>query len=275
LWSGPSVVTIFDLSFLRYPERLGRARRLYLQWATRISIARAQRVIAISQSGKQEISALLHVSDSRIDVAVPGVSDRFVKLDKSEIETFRRVRGLPERFILYLGTIEPRKNLDTLLCAYASLPHRREVKMVLAGGQGWQTEQIFALMEQLNLKDDVLLPGFIPEEDLPLWYNAAEVFAYPSIYEGFGIPILEAMACGLPTIASNTSSLPEAVGSAGILLPATDIDAWRDTLSSLLDDPAKRADLAQRGQGHARGFTWHHTARQTVGSYRRALEASS
>jgi glycosyltransferase involved in cell wall biosynthesis len=275
LWSGPSVVTIFDLSFLRYPERLGRARRLYLSWATRISVRRARRVIAISESGKREISALLGVSESRIDVAVPGVSERFRPFDRSGIETFRRAHSLPDRFILYLGTIEPRKNLDTLLRAYASLPQRREVKLVLAGGQGWQTEQIFALMEQLSLKGDVLLPGFIPGDELPHWYNAAEVFAYPSLYEGFGIPVLEAMACGVPVVASDTTSLPEAVGLAGVLVPATSVEAWSDALASLLDHEVERADLAHRGQAHARNFTWHNTARQTVESYRRALKASS
>jgi glycosyltransferase involved in cell wall biosynthesis len=275
LWGGPSVVTIFDLSFLRYPERLGRARRLYLGWATRISTARARRVIAISESAKREISAMMGVPESRIDVAVPGVSDRFKPFDRSEIEAFRRAHGLPDRFILYLGTIEPRKNLDTLLRAYASLPQRREVKLMLAGGQGWQTEQIFALMEQLGLKEDVLLPGYIPGDELPLWYNAAEMFAYPSIYEGFGIPVLEAMACGVPVVASDTTSLPEVVGTAGVLVPATSVEAWSDALASLLAHEVERADLAQLGQAHARSFTWHNTARQTAESYRRALKASS
>lgn len=275
LWNGPSVVTIFDLSFLRYPERLGWARRLYLRWATRISVARARRVIAISESGKREISELLGVPESKIDVAMPGVSERFRPFDRFEIDDFRKAKSLPERFILYLGTLEPRKNLDTLLRAYAALPQRNEVKLVLAGGQGWQTTPIFALMEQLNLKDDVLLPGFIPGDELPLWYNASEVFAYPSIYEGFGIPVLEAMACGVPVVASNTTSLPEAVGSAGVLVTASDVDAWRDALGSLLDNAALRAELAIRGQAHAQNFTWHNTARQTVESYRRALKAGS
>ena len=136
LWSGPSVVTIFDLSFLRYPEHLGRARRLYLQAATRISARSARRIIAISKSGRHEISTLLGVPENRIDVAVPGVSDQFRPLESSEVATFRAQLNLPDRFIFYLGTLEPRKNLDTLLRAYAALPQRGEVKLVLAGGKG-------------------------------------------------------------------------------------------------------------------------------------------
>ena len=275
LWSGPSVVTIFDLSFLRYPEHLGRARRLYLQAATRISARSARRIIAISKSGRHEISTLLGVPENRIDVAVPGVSDQFRPLESSEVATFRAQLNLPDRFIFYLGTLEPRKNLDTLLRAYAALPQRGEVKLVLAGGKGWQTEQIFALIEQLGITGDTLLPGYISGNDLPLWYNAAEIFAYPSVYEGFGIPVLEAMRCGVPVVVSNATSLPEAAGQDSILLPPFGVDAWRDALASLLTNRDKRVQLSEVGQIHAQSFTWHNTAHRLVESYRRALQSES
>lgn len=270
----PSVATIFDLSFIRFPERLTRARRLYLRWAVGISASRARRIIAISESGKSEIHSVLGVPLDRIDVAVPGVSDHFRPLPASEIAAFRDRHSLPARFILYLGTLEPRKNLNILLSAYAALPNRNDVKLVLAGGKGWQTEQIFGLIEQLGIQNDVILPGYIPAEDLPLWYNAAEVFAYPSVYEGFGIPPLEAMACGTPVLASDTTSLPEAVGTSGILLPPTNIEAWQGALASILANPAQRADYAARGQERARQFTWQNTARSIVDSYDRALRGT-
>jgi glycosyltransferase involved in cell wall biosynthesis len=275
LWSGPSLVTIFDLSFLRYPEHLSRARRLYLQAATRISARRARRIIAISESSKHEISTLLGVPENRLDVAVPGVSDQFHPVEPSQIAAFRARLKLPDRFIFYLGTLEPRKNLETLLRAYAGLPQRSEVKLVLAGGKGWQTEQIFALIAQLGINGDTLLPGYISGEDLPLWYNAAEIFAYPSVYEGFGIPVLEAMKCGVPVVVSNTTSLPEVAGPDSILLPPFEVEAWRDALASLLTNRDKRVQLSEIGRIHAQSFTWHNTARRIVESYRRALQSES
>jgi glycosyltransferase involved in cell wall biosynthesis len=270
-WRGPSVVTIYDLSFIRHPERLSAARRLYLRTFTRASARRARRVIAISRSGRDEIHELLGVPLEQIDVAYPGVDESFAPLPPAEVEAFRREKGLPERYILYLGTLEPRKNLDTLIRAYARLPQRRDVKLVLAGGRGWGTDAIFALIEKLGLEGDIIRPGYIAGNELPMWYNAAEIFAYPSVYEGFGMPLVEAMACGVPVITSNTSSLPEAAGPAGVLLPPTDVEAWVGELARLLDDEAVRQNLARRGQQHARKFRWTATARQTADAYHRAL----
>lgn len=275
LWNRPSVVTIFDLSFVRYPERLGRARRLYLQWATQLAAKRARRVIAISESGKAEIQALLGVPEARIDVAVPGVSERFMRLPPEAVAAFRVRRNLPDRFILYLGTLEPRKNLATLLRAYAALPHRSEVKLVLAGGKGWQTEQLFALIQQLDITTDVILPGYVPGEELPLWYNAAEIFVYPSVYEGFGLPLVEAMACGVPVVASDTTSLPEAVGPDGFLLRPLEVNTWSDSLAALLDNPRLRADFSERGLIRARLFNWRNTAQRIVETYHRALDSEN
>lgn len=270
-WQGPSVITIFDLSFLRYPERLSAARRLYLRRVTAASAERARRVIAISESGRQEISELLGVPQAKIDVALPGVGRDFAPLNPDDVAAFRARPDVPEHFILYLGTLEPRKNLPTLLEAYARLPQRGDVKLVLAGGRGWQTGPIFALIESLGLAADVVLPGYIPADELPMWYNAATLFAYPSVYEGFGIPLIEAMACGTPVVAADTTSLPEAAGPAGVLVPPTDVTAWADALGGLLDDPGSRRLMAAEGWRHAQRFTWAETARQVAASYRRAL----
>ncbi len=274
MWHGPSVVTIYDMSFLRYPQRLGRGRRLYLQTATRISARRARRVIAISENGRTEISKLLAIPEAKIDVALPGVSADFRRIRGNDLQGFRRKHGLPERFILYVGTLEPRKNLETLVRAFAQL-NTKEVKLVLVGAKGWQISPLFQLIEQLGLQTDVLMPGFAHTEELPYWYSSAEVFAYPSLYEGFGLPIVEAMACGAPVIASDTTSLPEAVGDAGLLVPPMEVGAWADTLASLLHDTDQRSDLSQRGLARARRFSWENTARQTIASYHKALRSES
>jgi glycosyltransferase involved in cell wall biosynthesis len=271
VWHGVSVVTIYDMSFVRYPARLSMSRQLYLRVATRLSARQARRVIAISESGKAEIALLLGVPLDHIDVALPGVSDKFQPSTAVDVRDFREREGLPERYILYVGTLEPRKNLDTLLRAYAQLPSRPKVKLVLAGATGWQTSPFFRLLDDLELKDHVILPGFVPNDQLPMWYSAAEVFVYPSLYEGFGLPLLEAMACGTPVIAANTTSLPEAVGDAGLLVAPLNPSAWADALESLVTDPRARADFSRRGPERARHFSWENTARQTALSYHRAL----
>jgi glycosyltransferase involved in cell wall biosynthesis len=272
-WNGPAVVTIFDLSFLRYPDRLPQARRAYLAALTRISARKASRIIAISDSTREEVSRLLGIPADRIDVAYPGVNEGFARCSAEDVQAFRQHQGLPERFILYLGTLEPRKNLGMLVRAYARLPQRHAVRLVLAGARGWQADPILSLIEELGLSQNVILTGYIPSETLPLWYNAAEVFVYPSVYEGFGIPALEALACGVPVIASNVTSLPEVVGKAGVLLPPADEQAWADAIAALLDDPQRRRELGALGEQRARMFTWKETARRTAESYWRILSA--
>jgi glycosyltransferase involved in cell wall biosynthesis len=275
LWRGSTVVTILDMSFVRYPERLTASRRWYLTLFTRLSARRACRVIAISESGKAEIASLLGVDLARIDVALPGVSDDFQPIPRREVKMFRAEHGLPERFILYLGTLEPRKNLETLVRAFARLPQRSQVRLVLAGAKGWQIDPLFQLIEQLGIAQDVILPGYIAPQALPLWYASAEVFVFPSLYEGFGLPVLEAMACGTPVIVSNATSLPEIVGADGLQVDPEDVDAWREAIASLLESSSQRAGLAERGRARASQFSWDRTAEQTVSTYRTALEIRS
>jgi glycosyltransferase involved in cell wall biosynthesis len=275
-WPGPSVVTVYDLSFVRYPGGFRPANRIYLRLITRVACRRARRVIAISESGKAEIGAAFGLDPARIDVAQPGVGEAFGPLPPDEVRAFRAAQGLPERFILYLGTIEPRKNLETLLHAYAHLPQRADgVGLVIAGGRGWLYERVFGLIEQLGLAGQVITAGYVEGESLPMWYNAATVFAYPSLYEGFGLPVIEAVACGTPVVASHSTSLPEAVGPeedrGGLLAPPTDVEAWVGALSRLLDDAALREELGERGRARAARFTWQATAQKVAASYRRAL----
>jgi glycosyltransferase involved in cell wall biosynthesis len=273
----PFVVTVYDLSFIRYPEALSTLRRRYLQTFTRSTCQRATRVIAISESTARDLVELMAIPGGKIDVALPGVTADFRPYPPDQVEEFRQQHKLPKRFCLFLGTLEPRKNLPMLLRAYASLTpaERQEVHLVLAGGKGWMYDEIFATIEARGLAETVHTPGYVAAETLPLWYNAAEAFVYPTLYEGFGIPIVEALACGAPVLASNCSSLPEAAGEVGALLPPHDEAAWAEALRQIIHHPQHRAEQAAPGQQWAATFTWERTARQTVASYQRAFETSN
>jgi glycosyltransferase involved in cell wall biosynthesis len=277
----PSIVTVYDLSFKLTPDkfRQRRAQRLYLSAFTAHSCRRARRVIAISESTKEDVIRFWGIDRDRVDVAYPGLHPAFRPLPRPEVESFRARRSLPDRFILYLGTLEPRKNLTTLIRAFSNLQSRSaslrglssqisNLHLVLAGAKGWLYHDLFALVQELNLTGQVFFPGFVPADELVLWYNAAAVFAYPSSYEGFGIPVAEALACGRPVVTSNVSSLPEAGGEAAIFAPPSDVDALRDALARAL---ALEPEALARGPAHAARFTWAATAAQTAASYRRAI----
>ncbi len=269
----PTVVTIYDLSFIHYPQVLSTSRRAYLRAFTRHTVQKAARVIAISESTARDVVEQLGVSAECVDVAPCGTDfTRFRPLPDTDIAAFRDKHDLPLNFWLFLGTLEPRKNLPTLLHAYARLPQDSRPALVLAGGPGWDYQPIYDAIEQHKLQYDVYLPGFIPAEDLPLWYNSADVFIYPSIFEGFGIPPLEAMACGCPVIVSDASALPEVVaGTDNLRVPPLDVNAWENALRTALDDADWRARAATSGQRAARRYTWENTAQQTWASYQQAL----
>ncbi len=271
----PSVVTVYDLSFKLRRDKFRQrpAQRLYLSAFAAHSCRRARRVIAISESTKEDVIRFWGIDRERVDVAYPGLHAAFRPLPRPEVEAFRARRGLPDRFVLYLGTLEPRKNLNTLICAFSNLrPPASNLKLILAGAKGWLYHDLFALVQELNLTDKVIFPGFVPAEELVLWYNAAAVFAYPSSYEGFGIPVTEALACGRPVVTSNVSSLPEAGGDAAIFSPPNDVDALSEALARAL---TVEPEALARGPAHAARFTWAATAAQTVASYRRALNPRS
>jgi len=271
----PTVVTVHDLSFVHHADTFPAWKALYLKWFTRASIRRARRVIAVSESTRQDVIQWLSLPPHRVVTVYNGVSSRFRPLPKPQVEAWRREKGLPAQFILYLGTLQPRKNIATLVRAYAQWrqahPHA-SIPLILAGAKGWYYQDLFRLVETLGVREDVLFPGFVPSSELPYWYNAATLFAYPSLFEGFGLPVLEAMACGTPVIAANTTSLPELVGSAGLLIPPTDTHQWQRALERVLGDPSLRDHLVQQGLERARAFTWERTARETLAVYHRVLE---
>ncbi len=266
----PAIVTIHDLSFIRFPEMFRPANRLYLTALTRLSARRARRLIAVSEHAAAESARLLGVSRERIDVIYHGVDPVFRPLPDDEVAAFRQRRGLPERFVFFVGTLEPRKNLVRLVEAFARV-HDTQVGLMLAGGKGWLYDELFARVETLGLSKRVIFPGYVMSEELPLWYNAATILAYPSVYEGFGLPVLEAQACGTPVLTSNVSSLPEAAGDAALMVAPYNVEALAAGLNHLLTSESLRGDLRERGIAHARKFSWSRAAQETARVYRRAL----
>jgi glycosyltransferase involved in cell wall biosynthesis len=270
----PFVVTIYDLSFLRFPEAFRPWNRWYLSRFTMLSARRARRVIAISQSTKRDVVQRLGVPADRVDVVYCGADDSFGLLPADEVASFRRQRRLPDRFILFLGTLEPRKNVQGLVRAYARW---REVetnvpKLVVAGGKGWHYDQIFAEVERLNLAGEVIFPGYVAQDELPLWYNAADLFVYPSRFEGFGLPVIEAMSCGTPVVTTTASSLPEVAGDAALLVSPNDETELAEAMRRALTDQNLRQTMIAKGYDRAATFSWERTAHQTVAVYRRALD---
>ncbi len=268
----PAVATIYDLSFIHTPERLSASRRLYLRYFTALTCQRARRLIAISQSTARDLHQTLGVPRDRIDVALPGYDHgRFFPLDAAVCQAFRQAHDLPDRFWLFIGTLEPRKNLVMLLDAYAALPPHERLPLILAGGKGWDYAPIFERVRHYGLEAWVQFPGFIASDDLPFWYNCAETFIYPSIFEGFGLPVLEAMACGTPVMTTDISSLPEVIGEAGMQLSPNEPAAWTEALRRAAGDEQWRAQARARGLARATAFSWSNTAISTVKSYQQAL----
>jgi glycosyltransferase involved in cell wall biosynthesis len=276
-WFGPTVVTILDLSFVLFPERFRPLNRLYLNLFTRLSARRADCVIAISENTKRDAVRLLGLDAGRVEVVYCGVDAAFRPQEPGAVVAFRARKGLPARFVLYVGTIEPRKNIIGLIDAYLVLKQRWDSalgelpKLVIAGAKGWYYEEVFAKVEQAGLESEVVFAGYVPAEDLPLWYSAADALVYPSWYEGFGLPVLEAMACGTPVVTSDRASLPEVVGAAGISLPPDQPERWALALWQLLSDEDRRRSLGADGRQRAAGFSWERTARETVAVYDRVL----
>ena len=274
-WRGPTVVTAYDLSFLRFPELFNRGNRLYLGRFAPPSLRRADRVIAISEHTRQDVIHLCGVAPERVTTVHLAADERFRPADPGAVARFRARPEVPDRYILYMGTLEPRKNVSTLVRAYAELRRSGIVDcaLVVAGARGWQFEPIFALVRHLGLEGHVLFPGFVKAEDQALWYTAADIFAYPSLYEGFGLPLLEAMACGTPVVASNSSSLPEVVGGTGLLVEPTDVGGLASALRDLLENDSLRGRLRESGLARARTFSWRKMAEETACVYDEVLRA--
>lgn len=267
-----TVFTIHDLIFRFYPEYHLPLNRWYLTLMLPRFMQRADAIIAVSENTLRDASRLMGIPSEKMTVVYEGVNPAFrPNEDSTELARVRSHYDLPARFILLFGTIEPRKNVLTLLDAYAALLNQCEnaPSLVLAGRKGWLYQPVFDRVRELGLESHVKFTDWIAEADLPALINLAELFVYPSLYEGFGLPPLEAMACGTPVLCSNASSLPEVVGDGGWLIDPHDPAAWTQALIRTLSDDALRDDLRARGLAQAQKFTWERAARETREVYRR------
>ena len=256
----PSVVTAHDLAIYRHPEWFPAGQWLSVRVVVPRSLRAASAILAVSASTARDLADLFGAGSDRVTVVPEGVSASFRPMLRAELGALREQLRLPETFVLFVSTIEPRKNLGTLLEAWGRLADPPE--LVIAGGWGWRHEELRARLEGLAHRGVRLLGGVRPDQ-LPGIYNLATVLAHPAWYEGFGLTVLEAMACGTPVIASSASSLPEVVGEAGLLVDPGDVEGWTAALERVLGDDRLRQDLRAQGLERAAAFTWQRTAAAT------------
>jgi glycosyltransferase involved in cell wall biosynthesis len=270
------VVTLLDMTFFLHPQLHTRAKRLYFPRIIRMSARRADAFAAISESTRKDAIRLLNIPSEKIFTTPLGVDRDFRLVEDMHLLEGVRVRyKLPEKFVLYVGLIEPRKNLPLLIRVYRQMAAQgTPFDLVLAGRLGWNYQEVLESIERFGLRDRVHMPGYIAQEDLPFVYNLASLFVYPTTYEGFGLPVLEAMACGVPVITTRISSLPEIVGDAGELLPENDEAAFRKAVLRLLNDSDLHEQRKIAGLSQAAKFTWERTARLTLQIYYKVLQAT-
>jgi glycosyltransferase involved in cell wall biosynthesis len=268
-----SVITVHDLAFILYPHFLTQQSALYYGQIDR-AVRHADHIIADSLSTKRDIISFLGVPESKITVIYAAANSMYQPIrDQQSVKEIREKYGIDGPFMLFVSTIEPRKNLPTLLRAYRQLldHYKLQVRLVVVGQRGWFCGEVFALTESLELTDDILFLGHVATKDLVLLYNAARVLVHPSLYEGFGLPPLEAMSCGTPTIVSSVSSLPEVVGDASLLVSPEDIEGWTVAMWRMLTDDSLHSELAEKGLKRAQLFSWEKAARETLRTYKRLL----
>jgi len=263
----PVIITVHDIAYVRFPWLFNKTRQIYKGYIGSRSIRKADIIIADSYSTKKDIIQYFGINDEKIKVVYLGVENRFRPI--SNVEEYRLKNNLPSKMILNVGTLEPRKNVVTLVKAFKQLKERglNDYKLVIAGSKGWLYKQIFKEIQSSDLEKEVLFLGNIADKDLPRLYNCADVFAYPSLYEGFGLPPLEAMACGVPVITSNTSSLPEVIGDAGIMIDPNDVNSLCEGICKVLEDRELRHRMRDMGLERSKLFSWDKAAREILEIY--------
>ncbi len=262
------VISIFDLAFIDFPEMFQKSDLWKLKNWTKSSVKRASKVITISESTKSQIVDEYKLPRSKVIVAYPGHSTLYHPIDdKKKIEEMMKKYGINSQYILFIGTIQPRKNLLRLIESFRSLKNIKLVvvgKITGEGKQGWKYEEILKKPKEMGIEDRVIFTGFVPDEDLPFLMNGAHAFILPSLWEGFGIPVVDAMACGTPVIVSNTSSLPEVVGDAGLFVDPKSIDHIEQALRLITTDKKLWLKKSKQGLEQAKKFSWGKMARQVL-----------
>ena len=273
----PVVVSIHDLSFEHLPETFNRRSRAQLRLTVRRSARKATHILALSEHAKADIVATYGISPEKVTAIPLAAADCFTPVtDERELQRVRHTYGIAGDYILTVGSIQPRKNLSRLISAYANLrrkdPQGTHPRLVIVGRQAWLFGETLRAIRDSGFSDSIILTGYVPDADLPALYSGARCFVYPSFFEGFGLPPLEAMKCGVPVITGNRTSLVEVVGDAGILVDPLDPDAISSALSRVLNNEDLREELSVKGLNRSRLFRWHETAKRTLEVYQRAAD---
>ena len=267
------VVTIYDLTVFTHPECHQKGNIDFCAKGIKDALSNADKIIAISEHTKKDLIDILNAPSDMISVTqLAAGSDYYEVKDMAAIRLTKEKYNLPENYILFVGSLEPRKNIKTLLKAYSMVPvkMRKDFPLVIAGAKGWLNSDIPALVEGLGIKESVRFTGYIDAADISAVYSGATVFAYPSLYEGFGLPILEAMSCGSPVVTSNTSSMPEVAGDAALLVDPLNAEELAFGLETVLEKESLRAEMRKKGLARASTFSWDRCAKETVEVYRKA-----
>ncbi|MDD3245400.1 MAG: glycosyltransferase family 1 protein [Methanosarcina sp.] len=267
------VVTVHDLMQVMFPEMVKPSVYFIQKFFLPKTLKYADAIITDSYSTKNDLITLFKIPEHKINVIYLAANNEYKLLDSKEVGQVKKRYGIDSPFILYVGSLKPLKNISTLIKSFyhlkkKNLPH----KLVITGKRRLKYKEIFRLIDELNLQNDIIFTGYVDKTDLPALYNAAELFVSPSIYEGFGLPPLEAMACGCPVITSNTSSLPEVVGDAGIMVDPYDVDGLADSMYEVLTNDRLKNDMSKKGLNRAKMFSWEKCARETLKVYEEVFE---
>lgn len=265
----PTILTVHDLIFKLFPEHHKRLNYLFLNNAMPLFVKRADAIITISEASKRDLIAHYNTPPEKITVVYEAAAPSFTAPSPVDIQRVRAKFQLPEQFMLVVGTIEPRKNYSRLVEALMRLRERHpDLKLVVVGSKGWLFESLFQTIHDVKASDHVLFPGYVPDDDLPAVYSAATVVVMPSVYEGFGLPVLEAMACGVPVASSNAASLPELGGAAARYFDPAQTDDMLTVIDQILSSESLQAEMRMAGLAQAEQFSWDRAARETLAVYR-------
>lgn len=273
-FSSPYIITVFDMSPILLPEtRWGKREKIYYTHFFHRNLKVAKKIIAISENTKKDLIDLYHLPSDKIKVIYLAADKRFKPAESAAaVAEIRKKYELNYPYLLFVGTLEPRKNIPNLIEAFNKIKDKNsKLKLLLVGKKGWKFESIFNLINALKLNERVIYVGYVQDEDIPLLINAAELFVYPSIYEGFGLPPLEAMACGTPVITSDISSLPEVAGDAGIMVDPYNVNELADEIIKVLNNNKLKEELSRKGQERTKLFSWEKCAKETLEVFEEAI----
>lgn len=275
MFGGPVVVTIHDIISILFPQNIPFASRMFYSKWMPFSYAKARKIISISESTKRDIVRVLKISPDKITVIHNGFDAKLQqKLSSEKIGQVKKKYNLPQDYLLHIGTLEPRKNLDFLIDVFFEAIKDKKnsnLSLVITGKKGWYYEGLFEKVAKLKLQDRVIFTGYIDEGDKGALYQGARIFTFPSLYEGFGLPPLEAMASGTPVISSNTSSMPEVIGEAGILISPKQKSAWVEAIGRVNCDDKLYSEMKKKNEQQISKFDWARTAKETIDVYEQAV----